>query len=650
MWRFAAQFGPLNTELHPNRVPSGTADDVLNVVLDGNTLKGRKGFDVHSTTTGYSFLNLVVASFANGDVYLVGKATDGVLYYKRLYVTPGSWTAITDKYTGHNTSDRGWFYLWADRLYYFDRVGGTKWHPSAGTWKAGIDSTVGTTCAAAGGGRKEGYYHVHLAKRNSVTRELSRVTDSQTTACLTRISAPSSPTGGIVISNWATIKAADLDYEWDQAWVYCTLNTEYIGLGAGAVRHTMKAYLDAVIAITAGSVGLSKSDSELDPSEYIRNTGGVPPPSRFGAFNGSRAVYLDPYDGAGSALTGRMMMSVPRFPTMVPQDHAYTYANKTFPPEPWNGVMATSFSGSVMGCLPIGERFIVFTETETHWLMPLGDGRLYPTRGHGRFGAVSEKAVIPVHDAGYALAVNQLLRVTAEGITNIAQFKFTPTLEAITATELPKCVMGHYGFRNEVWLAVPDGSDDIQRILIYDESRKQLMTIFEPVGLAVGEDITAMVEVALPNAEPYMLLATKNSANGRILKYPGAVYTDITTSDKYDCLWQGHFAQEFRAAEQQLSRMELHMGDNSANGITVTVAGLRTAAEETAGVAEGVIRSNTPDGSGYVFAKRMMATELSPNRDGNLFRIKITSTNSGDTPQTPEWSLEDMILSLDRTD
>ena len=74
------------TDIDPNRLPSGTADDLLNVALDNGELSKRAGFeewedDVDASATGIKHLS--VAHFADGTVYvLANPAADALLYRK----------------------------------------------------------------------------------------------------------------------------------------------------------------------------------------------------------------------------------------------------------------------------------------------------------------------------------------------------------------------------------------------------------------------------------------------------------------------------------------------------------------------------------------------------------------------------------------
>ena len=642
MANLKATFRGLYTDVYPNSLPSGVADDILNTVFEGTSLKGRKGFDLWEESTGSAILNLCHVTFANGNGYIVKKLADGYLYYQ--VDTGGAWTKIA-AYSGtsddaiRNTSDPGWFYFWSDRLYYFDRSGSVKWHPVDGIWKAGIDSTVGpATLTPAAGGEKEGYYHVHVAKWNSSSEELSRVTAPQTPGCTTRVSENF---GGIAIlpnplGELDLILAADLNYEWDRIVAFITKgDTEYTGLGNGAEKFSYVARWDADVASDAVSLGLNKADSVLQKEQAFTNAGGLPPASRHGFYSGSRAIYLDTYTAGGAAEPGNINFSVPRFPTMVPQKRLYTVGgdSKTFVPKPWEGELRSIIKGSVRGVGSVGERFVVFTSDGVFWLLPLSDGRLYPVAASEVMGAVSETGVVSTLRGVHGLSRNAWLRATERGLENIAHNRFKTTLETLPA-DLSGVVAGAYTFRNEIWMAVPNASGYVQKILIWDEARNEIVSIWDIAGIGTSS-ITSFVEV--PSSSGPIMLAGLD--DGRILKWPGAAYTD-PGSTAYACHWRGYFGQERRMYDQHLLRVILHISDNtdSTNGITVEAAGLRTPAE----------LGNSVTMESIVIKKENLAApvgaEFDKNTDGNLFVVKISST----TDQGADWSVDDMVLELDR--
>lgn len=316
----------MNTDSPPSKTPSGTADVAANVILDNGSLKRRKGFTEWAADVSGSALSVVsghVASFAKGaSVYAVCKCSSGMLYRRMIYpVLASGFTAISGGQT--HSGEPGWWFMWDDALYHFDRKGGSKWNPTrnSGTaYEAGLPRpSVGPIPFAAAGGEMEGRYHVHVAYRNSRTREESVVSGTHTPYVETRLSESK---GGITIDNWSTesiaaalardgtvvaggaINTKDTTHEWDQAVFYRTYGgTEFVGLGSGAEAFSYRGYVDQVKEKTDTSVGLNKSDECLDQRQPIVNTGGEPPAASVGCFTGSRAIFGNVFASACATLT-----------------------------------------------------------------------------------------------------------------------------------------------------------------------------------------------------------------------------------------------------------------------------------------------------------------------------------------------------------
>jgi len=297
MAEFATRLKGLNTDLYPDRVPSGTADIVLNATVRNGIIRKRAGFAEFEDDVagGAGILNVFVAHFANAEVHVVCKCDDGKLYERQVYPTDDESFAELATECTHNASDAGWFFMWADRMHYFDRGGGSRWHPDHLTandkaYKAGLKRPAqGCLGTAAAGGEKDGYYHLHMSYYNDETREEGVVAGPQSPPihCILV-----SDLGGIAISNWSTIITNDPDYEWTHAIFYCTQgNTEWLTPGSGVECYSYRAYKDVVAVKTQTSVGLNKADHVLNPREYFKNAGGEPPGARFGCYDGLQAVY-----------------------------------------------------------------------------------------------------------------------------------------------------------------------------------------------------------------------------------------------------------------------------------------------------------------------------------------------------------------------
>ncbi|MDD4888393.1 MAG: hypothetical protein PHU85_00555 [Phycisphaerae bacterium] len=305
-----ATFRGLNTEVYPDRLPDGTADVALNVTVRNGDIAKRAGFaQVEDDADGAAgaILNGTVVRFADGDIYIVVKI-GAKLYQRKMYPSDaGSFTEITLSRAAHAT-DRGWFFLWADRLHYFDRNGGHRWNPDVNggvAYKAGLPRPrYGVIPQAAVGGEKDGYYHTVLSYRNKNTGEEGVVTASHTPDLECRIETPDTRSG-VSVANWTDIAAADSDHEWTHAHLWTSRgNTERIGLGAGVECFSYRYYPDVLLSKSSVlAAGLNKADHVLNPNDHLRNDGGEPPGALFGCFNGRHAVYGGIYAGSFATLT-----------------------------------------------------------------------------------------------------------------------------------------------------------------------------------------------------------------------------------------------------------------------------------------------------------------------------------------------------------
>lgn len=622
-----AQFGALNTEADPNVLPSGTADISLNVVRNGSQIEGRAGFDIFYTPDvegpAESILNLFVAKFADGTIYLVAKRTDGFLYQVQRYPTDaGVWTKIINKQseTGrHSLSDRGWFFMWANRVYYFDSVGGTKWWPT-GTYKAGLGMPPRPGIARASGGGKEGIYHVYAAMKNALTNEIGQVSPPAA-ATDTFLSAtgeePPQIGGALYITNWSTVKAST-DYEYDSIIFYCTKgDTEYVALGTGMPVYSQVAYEDTISPVTGSTPGLATPDHVLASRMPFTNAGGEPPASKIGCCNGSRAVYL------GLATAGRCEYSLPRWPLAVPRQVTYAGGTNlsTFYPRPWEGVLLSGFDGPAMAVGSVGESFIVFTGNSTWRLSPTPEGRLHPTVVNRTIGCLSGGGAVTALSGVHALGNAAWTLTHQQEQVNLAYQNFTPTLVAIPVANRQYTVGGYYSYKRQIWMAVKTatGTD----ILIWDEALRGLASIFRPANLTTVR-VTAMVEYSTPAQGPIMLLAL---SDGKILSWPGAAYNDNGTG--YACQWRGYFGQERRDRTEYLIRLDTHMRAN-ASGITIGMTPMMTANEANASeVTKTVAAAALVDQSAVEYARTQ----------GSMYRVSITSVSGA-----AGWSIAEMVF------
>jgi len=625
-----------------------------------------------------------VATFVNGDVFVVTKRVDGKLYHWKAYDGGGGdaateWSLIKNKWTSnlHSTSDRGWFYFWADRLYYFDSIGGTKWDGTeasttgTGVWKAGIETLVGPLLGAISGGGKEGNYHVAVTHINEKTGEESTATGQQSGGAVeTRLSAATAK-GGISITNWKDSSAgvadntASADYEANAVGVYCTMgSTERIGLGSGVEQFSYKMFLEAraLKSFTNPYKGLYRSDQIMATRPMLTNQGGIPPGAKFGCFNGDQAVYLEVYPRSNHSPTrilfsdglaeGIMMFSERRFPAMVPQVQLYDIYitglpiidpndRNNFIPVGGANEIPTGISGLITGCGHVGGSFLAFTNNSTYSMTPNGVGKMAPVLVDPIHGAIGYGPVVSTGRSVHAIGEDSWLLIGPEGVRNAAYEAFTPLIAAIPTAGIAATVGGHYSHENEVWFAVAKTggtAGQAQRILIFGESAGGITGIFDPANLSTA-GISAMVELSYPKQSPIMLVALDT---GVILSWPGSQYTDAVTggdNQSYACNWQGLFAQENRAYDMHLKRVDVHMEANVTDGITIGVAGHSCASRvDTDAEIDKLIpltKANLTDRIGVDF---------DPMSDGNMYEVKISSTKA----QGAHWKVGDMVMDIDR--
>ncbi|MBT7706791.1 hypothetical protein HN747_05095 [archaeon] len=689
------QFGPYQDELDVSAFRSGAAIDTLNVTIDSNTIiSGRKGFDVFNNDVGLiatpavslgKILNMFVAKFVDGDIYLVTKRSDGKLYWWKLSGTPSvGWTLIANKWPSglHSTTDRGWFYMHADRMIYTDSIGGTKWSPdvSPNVWKAGIEASVGPLITAASGGGKEGWYHVTTTNVNSRTGEESIAGGLQATVSGNGDSVESRASeghGGFTIPNWTgktppgtypagtgiTDKTADLDFEFDWHNVYCTMgNTELIGLGAGTEMFSYEFYLEDSVATStdASYSGIYRPDQLMARKPMHSYRGGQPPGAEFGCFNQTQAVYFEVYPKAkgsiplftfqpGNVATGLMMYSIPKHPSSVPQVSVFDIAasaldRERIVPAGGSNEMLSGIDGKITGVGTVGGVFFAFSETSTHQYTPASSGMhaavVDPIRG-----AIGYNPVVSTPSSVHAIGKDTWLRISASGLQDISHEQFTPTIEAIPSTGIDATTGGYYTQRNEVWFAVAKAGDNptkAQRILIWDEQKNELVAKYDPANLSTA-GITSMVELAHPTQTPIMLVALDT---GVILSWPGAGYDDeVVGGDNigYATNWRGVVGQEQRANDRYVKRVAVTNAEIPTNGIKVAMAGIQSASE--AAGADLIPQSILPTTNAPKTTRltSFQAFHFDPVANGKMFVIELSST----VDQTANWKLGDILFEID---
>ena len=634
-------FGGLLTDLPANRIPSGSADIALNVTVDGGRLQKRSGFaeleDAVSSTTGVIFLD--TATFANGDVYIIVKLSNGKLYRRKVYPTDaGSFSQITTS-TTHNSGDIGWSFMYADRWHYFDRGGGSRWNPdvNSGTaYKAGLPRpSTGPLPLAAKSGGMEGYYQIYYTYRNSSTREESAPSGTHSEFS----TWASTEYGGALISNSNSIVGANTTYEWDRIVYYSSFgSTEYLGAGSGYANPTYRAYEAKEVAKAGGTHSLVRGDAALPTDKPLPFAGGEPPGAKVGCFNERYGIYGQVYDGT-SLVPGVMRFSIPGYPTMVPKRQ--DYSGRIVDPNPWVGETLTACKGPMTGIHYGGGTTALFTPTSAYQIGSMSDARLYARKISDSRGCVTEGAAVGTPSGIHSLGVKSWLLITSQSVQDIAQYRFSTTLADIPAASLDKTRAGYYSYADQVWVAVvKSGGTVAKRILVYDAGSGSVignkpigaLVVFEPVGLGTSEGIAAMTELSVPNAEPKMLLGT---STGRILSYPDTTAQDgpVASKSNYACQWRGYFGQESISRQQRLDSVEVHTGSNAANNVSVKARGLRT----------GSFAGATQAGENIVANNNLQQFKIAFDRqDARMFQLDITSANT----VASQWDITDVVYKI----
>lgn len=620
-------FGGLNTDLPPEKLPSGTADIALNVTTTAGRLQKRAGFgqwedSVDKGGTPAGIKSMAVARFSNGTTYVVCKLSDGYQWQRATTATDfakitGGWTA--------DGNDPGWFYMWGDFLHYFCRAGGYIWNPGYATvYKAGLPApTTALTALATTGGDKAGTYRIRCAYRNSVTEA-----EGISSAGSSLITCTLAANNAIVTTNWSTVKAADSDYLWDQLVVYCSNGTE------ATVNESFSVYREAIIPIArVAEIGLGLPDRVHDARFLNTHAGGVPPASRIGCLaENSQAIYGLTYSGS-TVLGDRIAISLAGCPVMVPQENIEGI--RLHSPYPWNGIIRTGLAGNPTAMAYGGGAAVMFTPTSTQVLTQVGDGRRAVRVAHPGKGCAVEMGATGTPGGVYALGYHCMLRVTAGTVTDLAEKRFTTTLAEIPAAYQSVGCSGFYSYRNQVWFAVVKAGGTVaQRILVYDLSEDKLMA-FDPASLVAGEGITAMCELNYSGVDPTMLVGT---STGRILQYPVGVGDVVLagTTTHYAANGRFYVAQERAAMDQRLTALHISCGDNVANNVTVGVRPMNVGGETRTQAAALLTKSN----------KMESPIEFLTQTNGRFFQIEFSSTAAC----TTQWTINNLALSLDRID
>jgi len=631
-------FGGLLTDPDPSQVPSGSADIALNVTVHEGKLAKRYGFaEWEDNVTGAaSVIFLDVAYYAVGTTWVIAKLSDGRLY--RRQSTASSFTSFRG---GHHPSNVGWSFMWCNRWFYVDTSNTTRAIQSGASFtvKDGGFTTPAfkgdegvNLCAAAANGGIEGWVYPYAKLRNSVTREESNHTDAGLTVGTdvpveTRVSGV---TGALAVGTPSAIATSGGSSDIDQIVFYRDIaNSSYIGVGAGFSEPNYVAYEDLVFPSNAASAGLTQPDDCLPRDKRMTNSSGPAPLGAVGCFNGVYGIY-----GMVASNYGKVYFSIPGFPAMVPRRETYG-TNTVIEPRPWVGESPIGCKGPVTAIVHGGGVTALFSPTET-WLMgAMGDGKLYGRQRDGHRGCVGNGAAVGTPWAVHAMGSRAWMKVSGDGLEDIAENRFRTTLEEIPVAQQSKTRMAYYSHLDQVWASVvKTGATVAQRILVWDRQAGTTnrngepmgaLTVYEPANLAVDEGITSMCEYRTGTSEPVMLIGT---SAGRILSYPcttsGHEYQDYNankTWSSYGAQWRGYYGAEQIGSPQHLEGMDIHCGSNVAGNVTCKVAAKRTGQDSPTAKSHPLLVDNQiiPNDS-IVFDRQ----------DARLWQVEFVSADSVD--------------------
>lgn len=606
------RFRGLHTDIFAGRVPSGVADIALNVTVENGDLAKRAGFTQVDSDTGV-VLHMWEVVFEGVAPYIIAKVGTGL---KKSTDSGRTFIAISTEAT--HGAGPGWGYMWADRFHYVDQGGCSRYHPSEHGGVAFLDGLPRPgagkepALAAAGGGEKEGKYHVYWALRNSVTREEGPVEGAQAFV----ETLESDGDGGLTVSNWAgTLKPTVLhtEYEWDQGVFYCTLgDTEEQG---SSEVSSLRAYTDVVTAVGAGTVALNKADKIVLRKQHFTNTGGLPIPCQFGCYTGSRAIYVMP------STKGKIHFSIPNFPTMVPQEETYTVPAgdaTTFDPQPYLGETMSGVNGVITECVYGGGLAVLLTTRNTYLLRSDSEGKVRAVLAHPSVGSVNSNAAVGTPHGVHYIGDETWSLISQDGWQDLAAGRFQTEVRALNA--LGDVCMAYYGYKNQVWAAAGN------TILVLDlnASARGELTKFT-LG---STTISAMMEFVGDGAIPPAMLV---SAGSTLLRYPSSNAQD--NGDDFDSTWRGYFAGERADANQRLDAPKIFTGVNCASLVTIGLRAMQSPAETVTQV-KRTLGAN--DSSSWITPQ----AELDPIT-GHIFQLEFTDTVSEEASAL--WKIHDVI-------
>ncbi len=296
--------------------------------------------------------------------------------------------------------------------------------------------------------------------------------------------------------------------------------------------------------------------------------------------------------GGVDTAANKVLYSKPLFPTMVPKEQQYIYSKlqggaavDLVTPQPYIGQIASPVCGQISEVANAGGLVCLFTPTSTWTMRSMGDGRQYLVLAHPGAGCYEHQAACSTGNEVHAFGTNGWTVATSGGIRDIAQDRFRTIFTELMDDGTLGGRMAYFSHLDQVWCAVHDiddlGNSGRCRILILDRSGGRegeygALTSFVIAGLAAGEDITAMMELIVPNLAPMMLVATDQ---GHIYYYDAGhawgSFADQRTSEAgaevntaYSASWYGVFATEGMGRDREISSIEFHTNGAASGGLT----------------------------------------------------------------------------------
>ncbi|HUU98748.1 MAG TPA: hypothetical protein VM487_23700, partial [Phycisphaerae bacterium] len=422
--------------------------------------------------------------------------------------------------------------------------------------------------------------------------------------------------GAIAVASMTPTVAS---YVFDKVRIYCTLgNTEQIFEIPTA---SYELYLDNEITAAATGVCLTP-DAAMGSRAHPRytNSGGEPPASTVGCFDGSQAVYC--------LADKSVEFSIPNFPTMVPRLQKYTLLSAgnwdlsgSVEPQPWRGKIQGAFSSAPVCAAYGGNRILICTAAQTFQMVRTDTGRLLPRVLIPNHGCQSAQGMASTGSNVHILSNGAWMIVSAEGFRNASRNHWATTINALTSPST--CVVAHYSHLRQVWLAEADD------IYIIDDRTGQLLGKWTIEGIGA---ISAMCEQSVAGSTPVMRVA---SSTGHWTYDPDVDNGGLDDGAGFDSHWEAWFGQE-DPDYKFLEMLTLQVNTFDGTSLAVEVGGAARSGE-TVTTASTTIAA---------VGQHLLDTVFDGKRQGRMFKVKISST----VANCNKWALDAMTVRMKPVD